>query len=82
MSRKNIRTYNDVLWNPEKKYLDSHKNFALTVSLGLAINLMKMKFRIVNDCENLKIEIFTDFETSKKVMDIEKDDYLKIVNLL
>ncbi|MDC0974941.1 RecX family transcriptional regulator, partial [Candidatus Pelagibacter sp.] len=23
-----------------------------------------------------------DFETSKKVMDIEKDDYLKIVNLL
>jgi regulatory protein len=23
-----------------------------------------------------------DFETSKKVMDIEKDDYLKIINLL
>jgi len=23
-----------------------------------------------------------DFETSKKIMDIEKEDYLKIVNLL
>ena len=23
-----------------------------------------------------------DFETSKKVMDIEKDEYLKIINLL